>query len=217
MSRRSAKSRARINAFAADVEIAVVAVRGAAVDRPARAQRSTAACPQLLRHGRNRASSRSSASFAAAPKPTHSSGDRVPERRPRSCPPPWMNGAGSAPLRIHSAPMPLGPWILCAETATRSGPLQSSTSAERLDRVAQHQGAGLVRHVGDLGDRLGDANLIVDHASPRPAARARRARARADRGRCGRPGLTGQDGQIDAPAPPATRRCRAPRHARSRP
>ena len=30
------------------------------------------------------------------------------------------SGASVTPSRIHSAPMPLGPWILCAETARRS-------------------------------------------------------------------------------------------------
>jgi hypothetical protein len=73
-----------------------------------------------------------------------------------------MSGAGSLPLRIHKAPIPLGPWILCAETATRSGPSGNLDPAERLHRVAQHQRPGLASHARDLGDWLDHADFIVD-------------------------------------------------------
>ena len=80
----------RIDALAADVEVAVIAMCRAAVDRsspgPARAQPR----PTASRHGRSRASRVPPRACAAAPKPTHSAGDSVPERKPRSCPPPWM-------------------------------------------------------------------------------------------------------------------------------
>ncbi len=52
----------------------------------------------------------------------------VPQRMPRSWPPPSMSGSRRTRglRRTHSAPMPLGPYILCADIETRST-LASST------------------------------------------------------------------------------------------
>ena len=46
----------------------------------------------------------------------------VPERRPPSCPPPRMRGGSFSPLRMYSAPTPLGAWILWPLTDSRSTP-----------------------------------------------------------------------------------------------
>ena len=111
-----------IEAVAAEVEIAAIASLDRAVERPAAARRARAHARTAGRHERHRASAPLGISAAAAPNPAHSAGDSVPERPP---PPARRRGAAaraSTPSRIHSAPMPLGPWILCAEIATRSQP-----------------------------------------------------------------------------------------------
>ena len=46
-----------------------------------------------------------------------------------------MNGEGSLPAFIHSAPIAFGPWILCAETATRSGPFEISSRPSHVLRA----------------------------------------------------------------------------------
>ena len=46
----------------------------------------------------------------------------VPLRRPLSCPPPSTNGGSDRPGRMYSAPAPLIPWTLWAETEIRSAP-----------------------------------------------------------------------------------------------
>ena len=59
---------------------------------------------------------------AAAAKPTTPAGFSVPERRPRSCPPPCVCGTSFTPRRTYRAPVPFGPPILWAENAARSTP-----------------------------------------------------------------------------------------------
>ena len=56
------------------------------------------------------------------PKPTISGTASVPERMPRSWPPPSMIGSMRTRglRRTHSAPTPFGPYILCAVTDARS-------------------------------------------------------------------------------------------------
>ena len=91
-------------------------------DHPRRfaAGRSPAAraAPAAARH---RASSAAMAAFAAAPKPAIPATFSVPARRPSSCPPPRSSGSSPCtPSATTSAPTPLGPPILCAESVTRS-------------------------------------------------------------------------------------------------
>ena len=46
----------------------------------------------------------------------------VPERRPFSWPPPRIMGGNFRPPRMYRAPTPLGAWILCPLTVSRSTP-----------------------------------------------------------------------------------------------
>src|SRR6266545_1974330 len=62
------------------------------------------------------------ASAATAPKPASAATGRVPERSPRSCPPPCSSGCRSRPGRTTSAPTPVGPPSLWAARASRSAP-----------------------------------------------------------------------------------------------
>ena len=113
-----------VEAVAADVEIAVVALLGAAVERPVRPERLPGGGPQpfdMIAVAR-----RSTASLAAAPKPTHSAGDSVPERSPRSCPPPWISGSGSAPVAHPQRADALGPVDLVRGDGDQVGPLRES-------------------------------------------------------------------------------------------
>ena len=73
------------------------------------------------------ASSRAAAS-AAAPKPAMAATFSVPARRPISCPPPRNCAAMSVPRRTTSAPTPLGPPSLCAETSAIRHPDQLNAS-----------------------------------------------------------------------------------------
>ena len=82
------------------------------------------------RHSRSRSARMRSLSVAisslarraASPMPTIWCVASVPERNPRSCPPPWICGSilTRGFLRTYSAPMPLGPYILCAVIVSRS-------------------------------------------------------------------------------------------------
>ena len=53
---------------------------------------------------------------------------RVPERTPRSCPPPWRMGVGAAERSSRSAPMPTGPPILCAVIVIAVAPISAKSS-----------------------------------------------------------------------------------------
>ena len=59
---------------------------------------------------------------AASPKPTIWCVASVPERKPRSWPPPWICASMRTRglRRMQSAPMPFGPYILCAVMVSRS-------------------------------------------------------------------------------------------------
>jgi hypothetical protein len=47
----------------------------------------------------------------------------VPDRTCRCCPPPWINGTTVADRASTSAPMPIGPPILCALTLSAARPV----------------------------------------------------------------------------------------------
>ena len=60
------------------------------------------------------------ASSAARPSPAIAATFSVPERRPRSWPPPGKSGHSSTPSRTYKAPTPFGPCSLCPESESRS-------------------------------------------------------------------------------------------------
>jgi hypothetical protein len=62
------------------------------------------------------------ASSQATPKPTIAATFSVPERKPRSWPPPAINGSSSSRLSSTSAAAPFGPPILCADTVSACTP-----------------------------------------------------------------------------------------------
>ena len=106
---------------------------------------------------------RSSASFAAAPNPTHSAGDNVPDRNPCSWPPPWIKGRGLGALAHPQRANTLRAVDLVRRHGDEVGTVAKLDAAERLDGVGQHQRAGRMDHFGNGGDRLPDADLIVHH------------------------------------------------------
>src|SRR6185369_7099113 len=65
----------------------------------------------------------SDATAAAFPSPTIPGTLSVPDRKPRSCPPPCnceIKLTRGFFLRTYKAPTPFGPYILCAEIQQRS-------------------------------------------------------------------------------------------------
>ena len=75
-------------------------------------QHSGAAAMDSVRFGR--------AARQAAARPQWRAGPSLPLRRPLSCPPPSTNGGSDRPGRMYSAPAPMMPWTLWAETEMRS-------------------------------------------------------------------------------------------------
>ncbi len=177
MSRRSAISRARVDAVAADIEIAVVAAVDAAVDGPVGSERVRRAAA----HKRCDMIMVAVACARARASPPRQSRRTAPATAsPSACPAPARRRGSAArarrPCASTSAPMPFGPWILWAETATRSGPSGICDPAKALHRIAQHQRADAMRHARDLGDRLDDPDLIVDQHDRDQQRSGRRAR-----------------------------------------
>ena len=128
------------------------------------------------------------ASSHARPSATIPGTPSVPGRSPRSCPPPNTSGRTRAPFFSHSAPTPLGPWILCAEIASESNARVGDVDgelAERLHGVDVHVAARRARldRARDRLDRLHRAELVLHpHArrpAPCPAAPPRRTPRRA--------------------------------------
>jgi hypothetical protein len=77
------------------------------------------------------------ASRAATPMPAIPGTFSVPPRRFRSCFPPVIVDTSRVPRRIHSAPAPLGPLNLCADSASRSTPsARTSTGILPIDCTA---------------------------------------------------------------------------------
>jgi hypothetical protein len=78
---------------------------------------------------------------AAAPKPTIPATFSVPARRPRSCGPPVASVVSASPRRIQSAPTPVGPPSLCADSERQSTPRRADVdrdAARRLRGVGVH-------------------------------------------------------------------------------
>src|SRR5436189_5572637 len=70
---------------------------------------------------------------------------------------------GGLGTRLHpQAANGLWPVDLVPRDGHQIGALRDWYSAKALDRVAQHQRALIVRQPGQLGDRLDDANFIID-------------------------------------------------------
>lgn len=88
----------------------------------------TASCSRARVSAFSPAMYRMSASRVAAPARTAAAKAAiwavasVPERRPSSCPPPRIRGGSFSPRRMYKAPIPLGAWILCPLTVSRSTP-----------------------------------------------------------------------------------------------
>ena len=87
---------------------------------------SRSRCASMRRADSARASA---ASSQARPSATIPGTPSVPGRSPRSCPPPNTSGRARAPFFSHSAPAPLGPWILCAEIASESNAASATSTA----------------------------------------------------------------------------------------
>ena len=73
------------------------------------------------RHGR----------LMAAPRRRSMPAANVPDRTPRSCPPPWLSGSSGRPRRSTATPTPCGAPNLWAEIASAST-CQASTSTSRV-------------------------------------------------------------------------------------
>ena len=153
-------------------------------------------------------SSAAMAAFAAAPKPAMPATFSVPARRPSSWPPPRSSGSSPCrPSASTSAPTPLGPPILCADSVSRSAPSRSDIErdfAERLDRIDMQQAARLMDDLGRFSDRLDRAGLVVgqhDRDQRRRAAVEQRAQMHRDRRR--RNGVTPMVPIASARKPPA--------------
>mmetsp|Transcript_161373 Transcript_161373/g.391873 ORF Transcript_161373/g.391873 Transcript_161373/m.391873 type:complete len:232 (+) Transcript_161373:321-1016(+) len=116
---------------------------------------SSALTPSMRRRARKEthSSSRAISSLAmraAAPRPTQSGCGSVPERSPRSCPPPDICGVTRTRgrRRTYSAPTPFGPYSLCAETDSRSMfiALTSMGSLPTICAASQWKKTLLARH-----------------------------------------------------------------------
>ena len=140
----------------------------------------------------------------------------VPERSPRSWRPPSHRGSTRAPARTHSAPTPLGPWILWPETASESAPRargrhragsRRPARRRRADGDGGRRGRAAAARARPPRDGWIVAELVVDEherdegrVGPRPRRRASAAARR-------RP-ARGHDGELVALGHEALRRAR---------
>ena len=88
----------------------------------------------------------------------------VPARRRRSWPPPLIRARPATPSRSTSAPTPLGPPILCAESvimSAPSAPKSSGSLAGDLNRIGMQKTARLMDDLGSFSDRLDGAGFVV--------------------------------------------------------
>ena len=100
----------------------------------------------------------------ATANPTMPATSSVPDRTPRSWPPPNSIGWSTASRRSSSAPTPVGPPILCPVRVSASAPLAREVDgelADRLDRVGVQRDAAGVRDLGQFADRVDRADLVV--------------------------------------------------------
>ena len=88
----------------------------------------------------------------------------VPERRPRSWPPPCSTGSSGSRPRTMSAPVPFGAptlWPASERASTPSPSSESGSQPGRLHGIRVHQRARRVGDRGELGHRLHRADLVV--------------------------------------------------------
>ena len=103
----------------------------------------------------------------ALPRPTMPGTLSVPERMPRSWPPPSMMAESCTRgflRRTYSAPTPFGPYILCAGDRHEVDVLLDHVDgdfADGLGRVGVEDYAALVTELADFGDGLDDADFVV--------------------------------------------------------
>ena len=76
-------------------------------------------------------SSSPAAASAAAPKAASRAAGSLPERRPRSWPPPCRMGSSGPPRRTIKAPAPASAPSLCADSARKSAPSAARSTATR--------------------------------------------------------------------------------------
>ena len=134
-----------VEPVAADVEIAAIALLDRAVDRPVRAEPRDRGAPQRRRHARRPPLRVAHQAGGGAEAGAQSAGEACPIARRLLRAAVRAAASSVTPSRIHSAPMPFGPWTLCAEIATRSHAVGNRHAAIALHRVAQHQRARRVR------------------------------------------------------------------------
>ena len=95
--------------------------------------------------------------------PTAKATGSVPGRRPYCWWPPKCNGTSGVPARKTRAPIPAGPWNLCAErliAATPSAEMDRPL-ADDLDGVGVQRHASVVCQGGQFGYRLEHARIVV--------------------------------------------------------
>ena len=88
----------------------------------------------------------------------------VPDRTPRSCPPPCSSGTTATSRRSSSTPMPVGPPTLWPVTVIASTPLapKSSGSWPSACTASVWNGMSCARAtVGEFADRVDRADLVV--------------------------------------------------------
>lgn len=107
----------------------------------------------------------SAQTLAAAPMPTHRAGDRVPDRSPRSWPPPENSGSRRTRgrRRTYSAPMPFGPYS-CNESSVRE--VRHTDTDSR-----QIRGGGSSAPCGRIWRRCRCPSRLRPPASSPPSAR----------------------------------------------
>ena len=207
---RSSAEHEELGADARDPEQAVAGQPVGA--RRRRRRRRRAGPPRAGRASARRWSAVVRAAASAAANPTQPGMFSVPERWPRSCPPPRTSGRSRPGSRATRQPTPFGPCSLCAETAIESTPERAKLTRSDAAAWTASQWNGTPRSRGDareLLDRLHDARHVVrPHDRGDAVARAHRLGERldVDRRRRRRP----------APTPPRTPAARARAPARGR-
>ena len=103
---------------------------------------------------------------SAAAMPTMPATFTVPDRRPRSWPPPIVRGSSATPPRTTSTPTPFGPPNLWADTLTRSATAVSSATGSHgtawtASVCSTAWGARSRTSVDDGVERLDGADLVV--------------------------------------------------------
>ena len=215
--RSSEISRAASMPSRADVEIAVIAALGGAVERPAVAEASRAPAPRAARHGHDRSDARSASSRAASPKPTH----RARRQRARAQPA-LLPAAVEQRIERDAVAHPqradaLGPVDLVRRQRDQvAGVERQRHAAEALDRVAEEQArpAPWASAASSATGWITPISLLTSIAATRPVRPSIAAAARSRSTSPSRP--TGRIVDLEALAVRAMRRCRARRHARSR-